>query len=214
MSKVKKMLLDLQKFAEGDEGKEPNSDPKPKAKTQQPAPQNTPEGKVFSEEYVKSLRQEAANYRVQIRDLEDIVKTTLGLEADNVNGDVLKSFMKDIERKQQKIIDKANERLLQAEIKNLEGYDAKLVDRLIDKSKVKITDDGEVEGLEDLVKELEEEFPQVKSTVATKNSGANPSKGADGLTEKQRLIEQHDAAEERGDFVAKMALMEKIKKLE
>lgn len=44
---------------------------------QQPAEKVEPEGKTFSEAYVKQLREEAAGYRVRLKEIEDAEKSDL-----------------------------------------------------------------------------------------------------------------------------------------
>ena len=104
---------------------------------------------------------------------------------------------------------KANERLLQAEIKSLDGYDSKLVSRLIDRSKVKITEDGAIEGLKEAVEALEAEFPQIKKAAETQN-GANPPP-TEFKGEVEKLKEQYDSAMKRGDVTLAIGIMDKIK---
>lgn len=209
----KKILsMNLQKFAdEGGEGQNPtpqnNNQQTPQQQVQQA------QGTLFSEDYVKSLRQEAASYRVAKKDLEETVIKTLGLEVDSIDEKVLNTFVSNLKQDKEQILNRANERLLKAEIKNLDGYDVKLVERLIDKSKVKITEDGEIEGLKELVEELEKEFPQIKVNNSKNNSGANPATGADGLTEKQKLIQKYEEAEKKKDFVSMTHYREQIQKL-
>lgn len=106
-------------------------------------------------------------------------------------------------------LQKANDRYILAEIKALDGYDTKLVSRLIDKSKLKISDDGEVTGLKEALVELEAEFPQIKIAAKTA-TGANPPLSS--LTEVDKLKEQYGEAEKRKDMPLMMSIMAQIKK--
>lgn len=57
---------------------------------------------------------------------------------------------------------KARDQVIAAEIKALQGYDSKLLDRLIDRSKITFDESGKVSGIEEAVKAVEVEFPSVR----------------------------------------------------
>lgn len=137
-------------------------------------------GKTFSEDYVKTVREEAKENRLARKAAEAEViavkakfKTLIGLkDTDELDDSKITAYQSAQEQKLTTALQKANERLLQAEIKSLEGYDAKLVDRLLDKSKVTIAEDGTITGLAEAVTALETEFPSIK--IVVKAGGANP----------------------------------------
>ena len=133
--------------------------------------------KTFSEEYVKELREENKTFRQNKKAAEDKIRKLVGLKDDE---DIDDSKITAWQTAQQKAItDKANlanERLIKAEIKSLDGYDSKLVERLLDKSKVTIADDGTVKGITEQLADLEKEFPVIKKAVAA--NPANPAPGA------------------------------------
>jgi len=70
----------------------------------------------------------------------------------------------------------ANNKLIRAEIKNLDGYDTKLLSRLIDRSTITVDDSGEVSGITEQLASLELEFPMIKKQSAS-IGGANPPSG-------------------------------------
>lgn len=150
----------------------------------------TPQGTVFSEEYVKSLRGEAANHRTEKQKYQAHVRTLMGLAPDvEINETMITNFQKEQTQAAKKTLETANARLLSAEIKSLQGYDAKLVERLLDKSKITIGEDGTITGLTEAVTALETEFPAIKVGAAT-GGGANPAGGGGTtLTEIQQLEE-------------------------
>ena len=133
-----------------------------------------PLGKVWTDEYVTGLREEAKTNRLAKKAAELKLKTLIGLKDDE---DVDDTKITAYQAKQQDAItaamQKANARLISAEIKSLEGYDSKLVERLLDKSKLKIDDDGNVTGLKEAITALEVEFPLIKKS-APAGAAANP----------------------------------------
>lgn len=152
---------------------EPKVEPKPEPKAE-PKAEPKPEGKMFSEDYVQGLREEAKTYRLAKKELEAKFRALIGLKDDDeLNEDKIESYKTTKEAELNAAIAKANDRLILAEIKSLDGYDPKLVARLLDKSKVTIAEDGTVTGLEEAVAELEKEFPQIKAT--TPGNPANPA---------------------------------------
>ena len=119
--------------------------------------------KTYPEEYVKALREESKERRTSQKAIESKFKKLIGLkDEDDLSDDKIAAYQTAQQTQLTAAQQKANEKLLLAEIKSLDGYDPKLVARLLDKSKVKITDDGEVTGLKEAVEALALEFPQVK----------------------------------------------------
>lgn len=172
-------------------------------------PPAAPTGKTFSEDYVQTLREEAKTNRIAKKAAEAKLKTLLGLKDDeDIDDAKITAFQAKHQVELSTALQKANARLISAEIKSLEGYDAKLVERLLDKSKLNISDDGTVTGLKEAVAELEKEFPQIKLT-APATPGANPP-GADTLTEAQRLQADYDAAMKSGNLAAAIAIKNKM----
>ncbi len=163
----------LQFFAEGDPAVETAPATPPAAPT--------PTGKTFSEDYVQTLREEAKQRRLSEKNLAAKLRAVMGLKEDEEVDDAkITAYQTKHQSELTAAMQKANERLLQAEIKSLEGVDAKLVSRLLDKSKVKIAEDGTVTGLKEAVDELAKEFPAVLKAAST-TSPANPP-GAGGVS--------------------------------
>lgn len=140
----------------------------------------TPEPKLFSEDYVKTIREEAKENRLARKAAEE-ERDRLALKFKDIIGlnpeDALKDesitlYKENLAKNMNAALEKANERLLQAEIKSLDGYDVKLVSRLLDRSKVTIEEDGTIKGLKEAIEALEAEFPAIK--LATQTSAANP----------------------------------------
>lgn len=141
---------------------------------------NIPQGKTFSEDYVHTIREEAKENRLARKAAEDAnkanmakIKTLLGLtEEDSLDDAKIAEYQTKQANDLTAVMQKANERLITAEIKSLDGYDAKLVERLLDKSKLEIGEDGTITGLQEAVEALAVEFPSVK--VSVRRDGSNP----------------------------------------
>lgn len=135
------------------------------AATTQPEGNGTPaEGKIFTQEEVNQI--------VRERLARERLKT--GADA---HEDILKL---------------ANQRLIEAELKGLQGYDCKLLSRLIDLSSVQVDSEGNINGLEAAVKAVEDEFPSVKispATVQTVSFGVSNEGGSMRQSEDQRIRE-------------------------
>lgn len=137
-----------------------------------------PATKTFSEDYVKALREESKERRTSQKAVEVKLKKILGLkDEDDISDEKITAYQTAQQTQLTAALQKANDRLLQAEIRGLDGYEPKLVERLLDRSKVKITDEGEVTGLKEAVEALATEFPQVKKTATNGSGGANPPPG-------------------------------------
>lgn len=157
----KRLKLNLQLFAEGEPQNPPATPPaNPPAPATPPTP--APTGKVFTEEYVSALREEAKSHRLQKKEFETHLRGLLGLGSDeSITAKHVETFQQTQQKAVTEAIAKANARLVAAEIKALGGYDTKLVERLLDRSKVTIEEDGTVKGLKEAVEELAKEFPSI-----------------------------------------------------
>ena len=174
----------------------------------------TPEPKLFSEDYVKTIREEAKENRLARKAAEE-ERDRLALKFKDIIGlnpeDALKDesitlYKENLTKNMNAALEKANERLLQAEIKSLDGYDVKLVSRLLDRSKVMIEEDGTVKGLKEAITALEEEFPQIRK--GTQNGGANPP--PNNATEVEVLEQKLKQAHKDGDALSIVSLTRQI----
>lgn len=173
-----------------------------------------PEPKLFSEDYVKTIREEAKENRLARKAAEEErdnlalkFKDVIGLKPeDPLKDESITLYKENLTKNMNAALEKANERLLQAEIKSLDGYDVKLVSRLLDRSKVTIEEDGTIKGLKEAVEELENEFPQIRK--GTVNGGANPP--TNNVTEIEALELKLQEAQKAGDPVTVVSLTNKI----
>jgi len=147
----------------------PNTNPTPPA-----APPAQDDGKTYTSDYVKSLREESKGYRLRATSTEKAVRTALGLKDDEELGDIAQR----ISAKEAATLKSANDRLVAAEMKALEGYDYKLLEKVIDLSGVKIDDKGNVTGVKEAAEAAAKEFPAVKS--GTKQQSFVPPNPAAG----------------------------------
>lgn len=175
----------------------------------------------LKDEVKKEIKEEVKTFTQA--ELDDIVKTRLSRATKDIPSKEelasYKAYLETQKTDQQKAIDaqiaveatlqKANDRLILSEIKSLDGYDVKLLARLLDKSKITIDDNNNISGLKEAVTALETEFPSIK--IAVKAGGANPPL-AGSLTERDQLIEQYNEAEKQRNFPLMNQLMEQIKK--
>ena len=143
----------------------------------QPAVQN--DTRVFSEDYVKALRNESAGYRTTAKTYENALRKVLNIEEgtklDNLDNRI--TAMQEATAQQIKdTMSKANSRLISAEIRGLEGYDSKLLAKVIDYSKITVDDDGNVTGLKEAAEEAANEYPAVlKEKTPPKYAGGTGS---------------------------------------
>jgi ethanolamine utilization microcompartment shell protein EutS len=145
--------------------------------------------KVFDEAYVKKLRDEAASYRTKLRDIEiksqeerqNLIQQLFG--ALGIEADPNKEFEKQLQEaraKAQEVEQRANERLIRAEVKavatELGLVDAEAALALMDRSGVKIVDDGSVEGVKEALEALVSVKPWLKKQAenASIGGGTNP----------------------------------------
>ena len=173
-----------------------------------------PEPKLFSEDYVKTIREEAKENRLARKAAEEErdnlalkFKDVIGLKPeDPLKDESITLYRENLTKNMNTALEKANERLLQAEIKSLDGYDVKLVSRLLDRSKVMIEEDGTVKGLKEAITALEEEFPQVRK--GTQTGGANPP--PNNATEVEVLEQKLKQAHKDGDALSIVSLTRQI----
>ena len=122
-------------------------------------------GKTFSEEYVHDLREESKTYRQQVKSLESSLRKALEIGDDEDIGDVNKRIEARKNTQEKALSDAlnaANSRLIKAEIKALEGYDTKLLEKVMDMSKITVDENGEVKGVKEAAEAAEKEYPAVK----------------------------------------------------
>lgn len=155
-------------------------DPTP---TPTPAPAPVPkhvdkEPEMFSADYVRELRQENARYRTKAKELEDATEKA----------------SKEAAEASTKAKAEADARIIRAELKAA-ALKAGMVDvdglKLADLSKVKLTEDGEVEGADELMEALKKAKPYLFGT----GNSSNPDKAPDKKKTETKSVMEMTAAE-------------------
>lgn len=98
--------------------------------------------------------------------LRKIFKLADGEELGDIDGKLT-----ELEAEHEKLISATKDKLITASLNALDGYNTKLLARLIDKSKITVDDNGNITGLEEAVKAVSDEFPAV---IVKKESAKKP----------------------------------------
>lgn len=77
----------------------------------------------------------------------------------------------EFEAEHERLLSAAKDKIITASLNALEGYNTKLLSRLIDRSKITVDDNDNITGLEEAVKAVLEEFPDV---LTKKESAKKP----------------------------------------
>lgn len=145
-------------------------------------------GKLFTEDFVSTLRGEAAGYRTRAKSYESALRKLLGINAQEEIGDLsarIATYQQEQQTAQQKALEAANQRLINAEMQSLSGYDHKLLAKLIDLSKVAVDDNGEVHGLKEAAQAVRTEYPAVFTAPPPFGGRTQgPTEGADTLKDR------------------------------
>jgi Asp/Glu/hydantoin racemase len=146
------------------------------------------DAKTYSSDYVKVLREEAKQHRLSAKNYETHLRDVMGIDAtvDITDlGGMVKNHKANTAKQLLDAQANSNNMLVRAEIVALgSAYDSKLVEKLLDKSKVTI-EGGQVKGLKEAIAELEKEFPVIKTVTNPRDPGSNPkgARGASGTDE-------------------------------
>jgi hypothetical protein len=147
----------------------------PKAGNPTPPEAGQPQGKTWTDEYVQSLRGEAKDNRLKAKTYEKKLRDLIGLtDEDDLNDEKIEGYKTNRQKELDEIMSKANQKLLKAAVRALEGYDTKLLERLMDLNKVEYDEDGEPKNLKELAEETATEFPQVKADATPGQAGPKP----------------------------------------
>ena len=174
--------MNLQLFAE-DPSPTDSNPPVESTETSSTASPST-EPKLFSEDYVKSLRREAAENRVKAKQMKEAIEKVFGIE---IEGDITEALtaikvgyetkLADTQKSVRALHLNTEAAKLQAELGII---DLEAVLKLADLSDVEITEDGKVEGLKEALEAVLEAKPYLKGQPTPARSvGGNPPSGQD-----------------------------------
>ena len=174
--------MNLQLFAEDPSPTDSNPSAEPSETSSTASPSTEP--KLFSEDYVKSLRREAAENRVKAKQMKEAIEKVFGIE---VEGDITEALtavkagyetkLADTQKSVRALHLNTEAARLQAEL-GIIDLEAAL--KLADLSDVKITEDGKVEGMREALEAVLEAKPYLKGQpTSTRPVGGNPPRGQD-----------------------------------
>lgn len=120
--------------------------------------------------------------------LRKIFKLADGEELGDIDGKLT-----EFEAEHEKLISATKDKLIAASLNALDGYNTKLLARLIDKSKITVDDNGNITGLEEAVKAVSDEFPAVIKKEAAKKPFVpiNPAQQTSTSQTMNDLIRSH-----------------------
>lgn len=143
---------------------------------------NSPGKETFSREYVQELRQENASYRTRANDAEKKAQEAeaAAKKAKEEADAAIAKAQTDADEKVKQKHTESEQRIIRAELK-AEAIKAGMVDldglKLADLSAVKIDEQGNVVGAEELLKSLKESKPYLfKEVSSTSHAGDPPPK--------------------------------------
>lgn len=159
----------------------------PTVQTPQSDPADTdPAAQTFSSKQAELESSKATNTTY-----ENTLKTIFGVKDGEELGDVsqrIDEYNRLLETKAAAI----NDRIITAEIKSLQGYDSKLLAKVIDRTNIKVSDDGTVTGLTEAITAAEKDYPAVVAKKETKQAYVplNPPTAQGGEQTMNDLIRQ------------------------
>ncbi len=174
--------MNLQLFAEDPSPTDSNPPVEPTETSSTASPSTEP--KLFSEDYVKSLRREAAENRVKAKQMKEAIEKVFGVE---IEGDITEALtaikagyetkLADTQKSVRALHLNTEAAKLQAELGII---DLEAVLKLADLSDVEITEDGKVEGLKEALEAVLEAKPYLKGQpTPARPVGGNPPRGQD-----------------------------------
>ena len=99
-----------------------------------------------------------------------------GEELGDLNARVA-AYQSNLTAQQEKTLATANQRLISAEIRGLEGYNVKLLEKVIDQGNIKVDENGNVTGVKEAAEAAAKEFPEVLKAEKQKWAPGNPAEG-------------------------------------
>jgi hypothetical protein len=137
------------------------------------SPDGAPTPQTFSLEYVKELRSEAKATRLKAQELEAQLEQAKAAS---------KTLADEFETKRVSLEQAAKDRLIRAELKS-HALKAGMIDldglKLLDTSKISLTEDGELEGAETLLEAAKKQKPWLFGVTNSTSTAQQPPKPAE-----------------------------------
>ena len=154
---------------------------------QEPTNQNEPDQNSQTEPVVTEGNAELEALKTTNTTYEKTLKSIFGVADDEELGDIeqrVEAYNSSMQAK----LSAVNDKIISAELRALQGYDTKLLAKVIDRSGITIADDGTVTGLQEAVEAAAKEFPAVvKKNDSKPYAPYNPA-GANGNGEVHRTM--------------------------
>ena len=109
---------------------------------------------------------------------EKTLKSILGVADDEELGDIAQR-VEAYNNSMQAKVSAVNDKIISAELRALQGYDTKLLAKVIDRSGITVADDGTVTGLQEAVENAVKEYPAVVTKKDSKPYAPYNPAGAD-----------------------------------
>lgn len=133
------------------------ADPDGEAQTE-----NEPTAGANTEPKQTDTKDELEKLRSDNKLYENTLRSILGVADGEELGDINKRIT-DFNSNLQAKLSAVNDKIIAAEIKSLQGYDSKLLAKVIDRSNIKVNDDGTITGLQEAVATAAEDFRRLLS---------------------------------------------------
>jgi predicted RNase H-like nuclease (RuvC/YqgF family) len=166
------------------------------------------DGKTFSADYVKDLRKESADYRNKAKELQRKAEEAEAKAAElNNNLKASQEEAKNALHESKRLNTAFEQRLINAELKAA-AMEAGLVDmdafRMVDVSKIKITDKGEVVGVKELITDLKKDKSYLFKDINTSNKNAKAPDQDANAGEKPTYATPKELADAERKFLASL----------
>lgn len=141
---------------------------------------------IYKKEFDTRVASHTAEMKASSESYCAALRTVLGLKDDEDLGD-LNDRITTFQQQQTASLEAAKTRLIQAELRALPGYDHKLLAKVIDLSKAKVDEQGNVTGVKEAAETAAKEFPAVKAGVRAPYVPPNPAAGGTPTNENQQM---------------------------
>lgn len=125
-------------------------------------PENEPTAGDNTEPKQSDTKDELEKLRSDNKLYENTLRGILGVADGEKLGDINKRIT-DFNSNLQAKLSAVNDKIIAAEIKSLQGYDSKLLAKVIDRSNIKVNDDGTITGLQEAVATAAGDFRRLLS---------------------------------------------------